>query len=136
MQQVTHLWVASTFSTSYSFSPCRASSGVPFNATRRSSSLLHIFISEIYPGGSKTFCAHPERPWGPPSLLYNGYRISSPEVKRSERWVHHPPACSAVGKERVELQLCAFMAGYRVNLNLEMVSKRNKRNIFSGNLKQ
>ena len=26
------------------------------------------------PGGA-IFSAHPDRPWGPPSLLYNGYRV-------------------------------------------------------------
>jgi hypothetical protein len=26
------------------------------------------------PGGAK-FSARPDRPWGPPSLLYNGYRV-------------------------------------------------------------
>jgi hypothetical protein len=43
----THMWIASIFSSSYSFSPSRASSGVPFKSIRRSSSLLHIFISGI-----------------------------------------------------------------------------------------
>jgi hypothetical protein len=43
----THLWITSNFCIPCSFSSCRASSGVPFNATRRSSNLLHIFISEI-----------------------------------------------------------------------------------------
>jgi hypothetical protein len=27
------------------------------------------------PGGGKIFRTCPDRPWGPPSLLYNGYRI-------------------------------------------------------------
>jgi hypothetical protein len=27
------------------------------------------------PGGGKIFCAHPDRPCGPPSLLYNGYWV-------------------------------------------------------------
>jgi len=26
------------------------------------------------PGGSGIFHTRPDRPWGPPSLLYNGYR--------------------------------------------------------------
>ena len=25
--------------------------------------------------GCEGFRAHPDRPWGPPSLLYNGYRV-------------------------------------------------------------
>jgi hypothetical protein len=26
-------------------------------------------------GGGEIFCTRPDRPWGPPSLLYNGYRV-------------------------------------------------------------
>ena len=36
------------------------------------------------------------RPWGPHSLLYNGYRVSFPGIKRSERGAEHPPTSSAV----------------------------------------
>ena len=36
-------------------------------------------------------CTRPDRPWGPPSLLYNGYRVSFPGVKRPGRDVDHPP---------------------------------------------
>ena len=34
------------------------------------------------PGGGEIFRARPDRPWGPPSLLYNEYWVSSPGVKR------------------------------------------------------
>jgi len=35
---------------------------------------------------------HPSRPAvGPPSLLYNGYRVSFLGVKRSEPGIDHPP---------------------------------------------
>jgi hypothetical protein len=27
------------------------------------------------PGGGEIFHTRPDRPWGPPSLLYNGYRV-------------------------------------------------------------
>ena len=27
------------------------------------------------PWGSEIFCTRPDRPWGPPSLLHNGYRV-------------------------------------------------------------
>jgi hypothetical protein len=46
-------------------------------------------------------------PWGPPSLLYNGYGVSFPGVKRSGRGVDHPPPSSAEVKEIVELYLCS-----------------------------
>jgi hypothetical protein len=39
------------------------------------------------------------------SLLYNGYRVSFPGVKRPGRDVNHPPPSSAEVKERVELYL-------------------------------
>jgi hypothetical protein len=27
------------------------------------------------PGGGEIFRTRPDRPWGPPNLLYNGYRV-------------------------------------------------------------
>jgi hypothetical protein len=44
-------------------------------------------------------------PWGPPSLLYNGYRVCFPVVKRPGRGADHSPPSSADGEERVELYL-------------------------------
>jgi hypothetical protein len=35
-------------------------------------------VSESNPGGGEILRTRPERPWGPPSLLYNGYRVSFP----------------------------------------------------------
>jgi hypothetical protein len=68
--------------------------------------------------GGEIFGTHPDRPCGPQSLLYNGYQVPFPKVKRPGRSVNHPPISSAKVKERVELYLysplCAFMAGYRV----------------------
>jgi hypothetical protein len=61
------------------------------------------FLS-IRPVG-EIFRTCPDRPWGPPSLLYNGYRVSFPGVKRPGRGVDHPPSSSAEVKERVELYL-------------------------------
>jgi hypothetical protein len=49
---------------------------------------------------------HPSRPaLGLHSLLYNGYRVPFPVVKRPGRGVNHPPQSSAEVKERVELYL-------------------------------
>ena len=50
----------------------------------------------------KHLCTRPDRPWAPPSLLYNGYRISFPAVKLPGRGVDHPLPCSAEVKERVD----------------------------------
>jgi hypothetical protein len=57
------------------------------------------------PGGGEIFRSRPDRPWGPPSLLYNGYRVYFPGVKRQGRGVDHPPPSSAEIKEKVELYL-------------------------------
>jgi hypothetical protein len=45
------------------------------------------------------------RPWGPSSLLDNGYRVSFPEVKRPGRSLNHRPPSSTGVKERLELYL-------------------------------
>ena len=54
--------------------------------------------------GGEIIRIRPHRPWGPPSLLYNRYRVSFPGVKRPGRGVNHPPSNAEV-KERVELYL-------------------------------
>jgi hypothetical protein len=45
------------------------------------------------PGGGEIFRTCPDRPWGPPSLLYNGYRVF-PGVKRPGHGAEHPPPSS------------------------------------------
>ena len=32
-------------------------------------------VREYNPGGDEIFLTCPDRPWGPPSLLYNGYQV-------------------------------------------------------------
>jgi hypothetical protein len=75
-------------------------------------------------GGGEIFRTCPERPWGPPSLLYNGYRLF-PGVKPPGRGVDHPPSLSAEVKERVQLYLYsplwAFVACSRVNFSFIFV---------------
>jgi hypothetical protein len=41
-------------------------------------------------GGDKIFRTRPDRSWGSHSLLYNGYRVYFPGVKRPGRGVEHP----------------------------------------------
>ena len=41
------------------------------------------------------FSAHPDRPWGPPSLLYNGYRFFHGGKLRPGRAADHSPPSSA-----------------------------------------
>jgi hypothetical protein len=72
-------------------------------------------------GGGGFFRAHANWPWGPPSLLYNGYLFSFPALKRPGRNVDHPPISSAEAKENVELLLpfWGFMACPEVNIFLK-----------------
>ena len=63
------------------------------------------------PGGVESFRTSPDRPQGPPGLVYNWYGLSTPCVKRPRRGVNHQPPSDAEVEERVELYLvlCAFM---------------------------
>jgi len=54
------------------------------------------------PGGGEIFRTHADWPWGPPSLLYNGYRVF-PGGKAAGYSVDHPPPSRTNVKERVEL---------------------------------
>ena len=46
------------------------------------------------------FFARPDRPWGPPSLLYNGYRVFPGGKVRPRRAADHsPPSSAAVMEE-------------------------------------
>ena len=46
------------------------------------------------------FSARPDRPWGPPSLLYNGYRVFPVGKVRPGRAADHsPPSSAAVMEE-------------------------------------
>ena len=45
------------------------------------------------------FSSRPDWPWGPPSLLYNGYRVFPRGKVRPERAVDHSPPSSAAGME-------------------------------------
>ena len=57
------------------------------------------------PGWGEISRTRLDRPWGPPSLLHNGYRVSCPGLKRPGRGINHPTLFSAEVKERVELYL-------------------------------
>jgi hypothetical protein len=56
------------------------------------------------PVGGEIFRTRPGRPWSPPSLLYNGYRLF-PERKAAGAWHWLPTSSNAEVEERVELYL-------------------------------
>jgi len=55
--------------------------------------------------GGEIFRTCPDRPWGPPSLLCNGYRVFPGGKERPGRDADPSPPSSAVGYERVELYI-------------------------------
>jgi len=57
------------------------------------------------PVGGEILRTCPDRPWEPPSLLYNEYRVFPGGKKRPGRDADPSPTSSAVGHERVELYL-------------------------------
>ena len=59
----------------------------------------------IEPGVVEIFRTCPDRPWGPPSLLYNGYRVFPGGKVLPGRDVDPSPPSSAEVKNRVELYL-------------------------------
>ena len=48
------------------------------------------------PGGGEIFCTCPDGFWGPPSLLYNGYRVFPGGKERPARDADPSPPSSAV----------------------------------------
>ena len=56
-------------------------------------------LAKLNPGGGDIFRTCPDRPWGPPSLLYNGYRVFPGSKKRPERDADPSPHSSAVVKK-------------------------------------
>jgi len=62
-------------------------------------------IRESNLNGGEIFRTCPDRPWGPPSFLYNGYRVFPRGKERLRRDADPSAPSSAVGHERVELYL-------------------------------
>ena len=69
------------------------------------------------PVGGEIFRTRPDRPWGPPSLLYNGYRVF-PEGKAAGEWRWSPTPIWSRGRRKNRaihlLPLWVFVACYRV----------------------
>ena len=50
--------------------------------------------------GDDIFHTRPERPWGPPNLLYNGYRVfTGGKAAGAWRWPPHPRLVARLNKE-------------------------------------
>jgi hypothetical protein len=60
--------------------------------------------SEIEPQLGEIFRTRPDRPWGPPSFLHNGYRVF-PGCKAAGAWGWPPTPFSAEVKEILDLYL-------------------------------
>jgi len=72
--------------------------------SRKSDSLRAERSSDRIPVRGVIFRTCPAQPWGPPSLLYNGYRVFT-GGKSAGAWPWPPTTSSAEVKERVELYL-------------------------------
>jgi hypothetical protein len=54
----------------------------------------------VYTSGGEIFRTSPDRPWGPLSLLYNGYRVfPGSEVRPGRAADHSPPSSAEVLEE-------------------------------------
>jgi hypothetical protein len=64
------------------------------------------------PVGGEIFRTCPDRPRGPPNLLYNGYLVFPGGKERPGRDADPSPLSSAVGHEKVELYLYSLYGPY------------------------
>jgi hypothetical protein len=82
------------------------------------------------PGGGEIFLIRLDRPWGPPSLLYNGYWVFT-GGKTAGAWRWPPTPSRAEVKERVVLYpyspLWVFVACYRLNFKFWRCSTDSER---------
>ena len=74
--------------------------------------LLSKEVRGSNPGGGEIFRTCPDQSWGPPILLYNGYRVFPGGKERPGRDADPSPSSSAVGHERVELYLYSSYGPY------------------------
>jgi hypothetical protein len=84
-------------------------------------------------GGGEIFRICPDQPWGPPNLLYYGYRVSFQGVKRWGPGVDNPHPSSVEVKERVVTPLhplWGFMVCSRVNFTSLLHFRCAKRHII------
>jgi len=72
--------------------------------------------------GAKFFRTRPDRPWGPPSLLYSGYRIF-PGGKAAGAWCYSPHLVPRLKKEQsyTSTPLTVFVPCSRVNFSFSLL---------------
>jgi len=79
----------------------------------------------IEPWWDEIFCIRPDQPWGPPSLLYSGYRVSFVGVKQPGHGSDLPPLVVPRLRKEVAVALLPpwyFMACSRVNFTFIYLS--------------
>jgi hypothetical protein len=76
------------------------SSGKFFSIRLRVDSLRAGRSGDRIPVGGEIFRSPPDRPWGPHSLLYNGYPVSFPGEKLPGRGASHPIPSSCRGSRK------------------------------------
>jgi hypothetical protein len=104
-----NLWIQITQKgKNWTIAPC-----IPTDALNKFSRSINVLyrlatgwtVPGSNPRGVEIFRTCPDGPWGLPSLLYNGYRVSFPGAKQTGRGANQPPPSSAEVKGRVELHL-------------------------------
>ena len=92
-------------------------------------------VRESNPGRQQIFCTRPDQPWGPPSLLCNGYRVSFLGAKRPGRGVNNQLPSSTEVKERVQIYShCECGTKMYSSLPRNICSLRNDRELFKKEL--
>ena len=78
----------------------------PGYLSRYSDSLRAGRSGDRIPVGGEIFRTRPDRPWGPPSLIYDGYRVF-PGIKAAVALFWPPTTSKAKVEGRVDLYICS-----------------------------
>ena len=90
---------------------CKISDGIPF--IRKPTSFTMVRGLNLSRG--QIFCTCPDWPWSLPSLLYNGYWVSSPWIKWPGCGNDHPPPSRAKSSATLLLPVWAVTERSREN---------------------
>jgi hypothetical protein len=79
-------------------------------------------VQGLNPSGDKTFCTHPDRAWGPPSLLYNKYQINTPPTTSSHQFQLFHDSSKQYGYiNHYSIELTAFSAEYHYSTTVILI---------------